>query len=405
ADEQYPKDQIALCDANIKKAGADKSYNDAIAAADVKFKASDWTGAKTLYNNALSIKADEKYPKDQIAVCDANINAAGIDKQYNTLIAAADVLFKASKWSDAKAKYQEALGVKAGQQYPTDQIAACDAELTKLMSLDQQYDAAVKKGDSAFAANDYETAQTAFTNAKTLKPAETYPPKKLAEIASLIAGQKKENDYRKLIQKGDSLLAAKDLAGAKKIYQSALLQKPADEYPKKKITEIDNALSDQKFEADKKAKYDKLITQADTKFKAKDYKGAKALYQQALQIEPIEVYPKTQINACDDALNPKPVVKVDSTKIVGSDQYISEIVKNYPKGVTELPQVKDGGADVTKRVVVIGNKGWVYTKKVYSWGTFYFKDDQQITQQTFDYETNAQYVKKQNDTYDAAHPN
>ncbi|MBI3509740.1 MAG: hypothetical protein HY064_03680, partial [Bacteroidetes bacterium] len=402
-DVQYPKDQIAICDNNLAKEGVDKKYADLIKQADAKFGTSDWAGAKIIYQQAQAVKGSEKYPADQIAICDKNISQLGVDKQYSAAIAAADVLFTAKNWSGAKEKYQEASGIKPGEQYPKDRMKACDDELAKLSSLDQQYTAAVKRGDSAMAINDLETAQTAFTNAKNLKPAEKYPPQKLAEIAGLLSENSKDKAYRALIAKADSLLKLDSLIDAKKVYQSALVQKPSDEYPKKKIAEIDARLSDIKFQQAKDAKYNKLITQADTKFKSKDYKGAKSLYQQALQEKPLEIYPKTQINACDDALNPKVVKVPDSTKVViGSDEYVSDLVKNYPPGVTET-QMKEEGAEITKRVVIVGNKGWVYTKKVYSWGTFYFKDEQQITQAAYDYDTNATWVNKQNTDYQKNH--
>lgn len=52
-------------------------YTDVIAAADSKFAGSDWLGAKTKYTEASSLKPAEKYPKDQIAKCEASIAAAG----------------------------------------------------------------------------------------------------------------------------------------------------------------------------------------------------------------------------------------------------------------------------------------------------------------------------------------
>jgi hypothetical protein len=56
---------------------------------------------------------------------------------------------------------------------------------------------------------------------------------------------------------------------------------------------------------------------------------------------------------------------------------------------------KDGGTTTIKRIVVIGDKGYVYTKKSYSWGTFYFKDGVQISEGTFNYETSPGYIQQE----------
>lgn len=396
--EQYPKDRMKACDDNM--AGeADKKYNDAIAAADVKFKASDWSGAKLAYQSASSMRPNESYPKDQIKICDDNLAKSGLDKQYNTIIAAADVKFKAKDYAGAKAKYQEALGVKSAEQYPKDQIKLCDDAINASLSLEQKYKNAVARGDSAFGTNDLETAQSAFTEAKNLKPGEAYPKQMLDKIAALLAADSKDRAYRNLLAKGDSLLSAKNYEEAKKIYTTATVQKPADQYPKDKLAEIKRIQDDQKFEQAKTAKYNKLIEQADAKFKAKDYKGAKAIYQQALQEKPIELYPKTQIAACDKALNP-PAAKDTVQKVVPLElQGPDAIAAKYPQGKTEMTS-KDAGADVTTVVVVVGNVGSVYTRKAYSWGTFYFKDGQQISENTFNYETSANRIKGRLDEYE-----
>ncbi|MBI3510415.1 MAG: hypothetical protein HY064_07105 [Bacteroidetes bacterium] len=73
SDDTYSKDRIKACDDNIKNAATDRIYNDLITKADNKFKASDWNGAKILYQQASALKAAEQYPKDQIAECDKHI--------------------------------------------------------------------------------------------------------------------------------------------------------------------------------------------------------------------------------------------------------------------------------------------------------------------------------------------
>lgn len=397
--EQYPKDRIKLCDDNLAKAGADKKYLDLIKQADAAFDLKNWSGAKAIYVQASDLKSTEQYPKDRIKACDDNIGAAGIDKQYAALISAADVLFTAKNWEGAKAKYQEALAVKPAESYPKERIKICDENINAGLGLEAKYKKAVARGDSAFARNDLETAQSAFIVARDLKPTEAYPKQKLDEIAKLLAADSKDKAYRALILHGDSLFNAKNYDEAKKTYTTATIQKPNDQYPKDKLAEIKRLQDDEKFNVAKQKKYDALMLQANKKFDAKDYKGAKAIYQQALLEKPFELEPKTQIQKCDDFLNPKTVVVKDPNDPKNKDEYINELVKKYPLGVTASTNTEEGTTIETK-VVIIGNKGWKYQKKMYNFGTYYFKDGVQISEQTYNYETSIPYVQQQQAEYD-----
>ncbi|MCK6640083.1 MAG: hypothetical protein L6Q81_08350 [Bacteroidia bacterium] len=395
--EAYPADQIKKCDENIANA-ANKKYNDAIAAADAKFNTSDWAGAKKLYQDASAMRPAEQYPKDRIAACDENIAKSGLDKNYNALIASADQMFKSSAWAGAKSKYQEALALKSGEQYPKDQIAICDQKIAEAEGLDVNYSRAIAKGDSAFKAEDYETAKSRYEYALTLKPGQAYPKAQLDEInkrlAAINAGNAKEAKYRATLATADSLFNAKDYAGAKAKYQDASTQKPSETYPKDRFGECQRLLADQALDAAKQKRYDDLIKKADAKFAASDWAGAKKLYQDALKEKPMELYPKQKINECDKKLNPVVVKDTARTPEQIKEDYRNEVARTYPQGLTTVEE-KDGGTTTIKRIVVIGDKGYVYTKKSYSWGTFYFKDGVQISEGTFNYETSPGYIQQE----------
>jgi len=62
-------DSVTKAPGNILEA----KYNKAIQTADEYFKNKDFANAKTFYENALKLKEDEKYPKEQIVFCDNNL--------------------------------------------------------------------------------------------------------------------------------------------------------------------------------------------------------------------------------------------------------------------------------------------------------------------------------------------
>jgi hypothetical protein len=414
--ETYPKDQIAKCDKNLAdlKASADrdKKYTDAVARGDKALGIKDYNAAKAAFTEATNLKPEEQYPKDKLAEIDRILGdkaaADAITKKYNDLIKQADSKFTAKDWSGAKRLYVEASGVKPDEQYPKDRIKECDDNIAKSAGdavLNARYKGIIASADSAFTAKNYEVARDRYNDALGVKPAETYPKTRIAEIDKILAAEKaassKDQAYRDQLHKADSLFGLKDYLNAKKEYQGASLKKPADQYPKDKIAECDKAIADQKLEEAKNKKYNDLIAKADKQFAAKDWKGAKSSYQAALIEKPMELYPKKQIIECDKQLNPKLVVK-DEPKPEnkpGSDEYVNELVLKYPQGLT-VEESKESNVTTEKRVVVVGNKAWVYTKKVYSWGTFYFKDGAQISENTFRYETSPQYIQQQQAEYD-----
>jgi hypothetical protein len=64
-------------------------------------------------------------------------------------------------------------------------------------------------------------------------------------------------------------------------------------------------------------------------------------------------------------------------------QYTNELAKKYPQGITEEIS-KEGNTNVTKRIVVQGNKGNLYEKKETGFGaTYFFKDGVTITETEF----------------------
>jgi hypothetical protein len=107
-------------DAAAKKADAllaDKKYNEAIVA----------------YKEAQAIKVNEPYPANKIIevnkIIDGLARAKEKDQQYAAQIAKADKLFASKDYKMSKSAYQDALLLKASEKYPKDKIAELDVLL------------------------------------------------------------------------------------------------------------------------------------------------------------------------------------------------------------------------------------------------------------------------------------
>lgn len=340
-----------------KKADGNKSlmekFNAAVAKADKAYSAKDYAAAKTAYNDALSIKPDEASLKNKITEIDNLVLKESADKakaskekelndKYSSAISNGDKLLAAKDLTGAKISYNEALGFKPAEKYPKDKLAEIERAITdaaakeaadkakasKEKELNENYTAAVAKGDKALAAKDYLGAKAGYKDALGLKSAEKYPKDKLVEIDKILADiaameaankekaakEKELNDkYTAAVTKGDKSFAAKDYSGAKASYNDALGLKPAEKYPKDKLEEIDKAITEAaaKEAADKanaarekelNDKYSEAVAKGDGLLAAKDYTGAKKNYYEATGFKPSEKYPKDKLAEIDKAL-------------------------------------------------------------------------------------------------------
>jgi len=113
--------------------------------------------------------------------------------------------------------------------------------------------------------------------------------------------------------------------------------------------------------------YNKAIATGDSAFQAKDLQIAKAAYLKALDIKSGETHAKDRISEIENLL---------------ATVYKNDLAKKYPQGITE-EVVKENNNKVTKRIVVEGNKGYLFIKRETGFGTFYFKDGISISEQEF----------------------
>jgi phage shock protein A len=463
--EKYPKDQLAAIEKAIadelaqkkkqeeelkKQQELEAKYQAAIKKGDEAFAKKDWTTAKAGYNEALGYKPNEKYPKDQLAAIEKAIadelaqkkkqeeelkKQQELEAKYQAAIKKGDEAFAKKDWTTAKAGYNEALGYKPNEKYPKDQLAAIEKaiadelaqkkkqeeELKKQQELEAKYQAAIKKGDEAFAKKDWTTAKAGYNEALGYKPNEKYPKDQLAAIEKAIAdelAQKKKQEeelkkqqeleakYQAAIKKGDEAFAKKDWTTAKAGYNEALGYKPNEKYPKDQLAAIEKAIAESKGiviknqeKIDKEIKtnkeknvkpvlgsddkYKSVIKLADEYFNKQQYESAKTKYEEAMVYKPSDPYAKQKLLEIEKILNSD--TKKNKKEL--SDR-VKELIAKYPPGVTEKIFVE---RDVTiyQRIVVKGDSAaYVYEKKVFSFGLIrYFRDGEPCTEAEFETET------------------
>ncbi len=342
-EEEYPKGRInEISELLAASAKLNADYDQAIKEGDNAVSGEDYVTAKSAYEKALTLKANEEYPKTklkEIAAKIAEAEAAALakkeqDEKYAALIASADAAFGSEKYEEAKKDYTSAYGLKSEEEYPKNKIAEIDELLAELFKkklqeqadalakkeLDEKYAALIAAADASFNGTDYEKAETDYRAALSLKSEEAYPAEKIAEIklkleelAKQAADEKvkKELDekYLALISSADAAFGTDNLEKASTDYEAALELKADEQYPKDQLKEIRNKLEElAKNEAEALAlkelneKYDGLIASADGALTSKEYEAAKTDYTAALELKATEQYPKDKLKEIEAAL-------------------------------------------------------------------------------------------------------
>jgi hypothetical protein len=300
--EAYPKNKLAeINDILSKQQAKEEEYNTAIKEGDEALAAKSYEKAKAAYQKASSVKPTETYPKEQITKVDGLLaEAAKKEQNYLAAVERGDQALAANKLEEAKAAFEEASGVKPSEEYPKNKIKEIEQFIAEKAAKEEQYQAKVKEADKALAAQDYETAKTAYEAASALKPVEAYPKEKIKEIEGILAANaEKEANYKAAIAKGDKALGAEDYTAAKTAYNEALGLKPNEKYPQDKLDEIKGiVVKQQQLEEE----YKKAVQDGDDALADKAYEKAKDFYQQALSLKAGESYPKQKLQEIEGIL-------------------------------------------------------------------------------------------------------
>ncbi|MCK4661582.1 MAG: hypothetical protein KAT68_01850 [Bacteroidales bacterium] len=423
SNEQYPKSKITEIEQILVQIKQNrKIYNKIIVDADKLFNSKNYEDAKIKYNEALNLFADEEYPKNKISEIDMKLLAQknaeeqkiAKEQAYKNAISKGDNLFSTADYTKSKIEFEKALQLKPNESYPKSRINEIIAKLDELNKLNAEYNKQIALANKDFGAKKYSQAKDFYKAALKLKPSEEYPKNKITEIDRLITGiEAQEKEYSNFIAAGNKYFSERDYENAKINYQKALDMKPNEVYPKNKISEINNILKQTKLAEQKRLenekKYKEVIVVADKYFNSMDYSTAKISYQEALTYKSDANYPRTQIAEIDKKLKAMQLAELarkeeekrkkleesqasfnkndfDFAGEKRSSKFLSDLAKKYPEGITRENYKKKNKA--IKRVIV--NRSGIakeYIEVKYSYGTYYFRNGQNISKSVFYSET------------------
>ena len=217
------------------------------------------------YEAALSVKPDSKVVKDKITSTKNQQSDLRIkEAQAAKIIAAADKLLQENKQSEARGEYQKALDLTPANQYVAQKIQEIDKYNSDKKAIQDAYDKSIEQADQFYINRDFTNAQLKYQEALKAKPEARYPKEMLEKTK--IGESQLQSDQQKYdasLASAENLFKSGDYEAAIIGYKSALAIKPAETYPKTKITEIEKLISER---TSRKEAYDIAIKYGDQSF-------------------------------------------------------------------------------------------------------------------------------------------
>lgn len=351
---------------------AAEEINSLLLDGEALFNAKKYSESKKKYEAVLAKESNNTVAKSQLEKIEQALNkqeneAAQLEA-FNTLKTQGLALKNQEKFTEAKAKLNEALGIKEDAEIRSALAAIAAKEQEALSGAEKlaEYKAALEEGKNLENAGQLEDALKKYEAAKQILPTESEPDA-LIKAVNVKINQAKElaridKEYNDLIILGDKLVSEEKYVEAIKAYNDALKLKPAEQLPVDKanaaeelarnsspeedraveknlriaeqkidkgefdrateilnsteslvrtperIAEIkslrDRITAAKKLEAD----YAKFIKAGADKFAAKDYDAALSNYKSALGLKPNEQMPKDRIAEIEALQNDKEAI-------------------------------------------------------------------------------------------------
>lgn len=286
-----------LAEAENKKEEQDAKYNALISEGDKLFDKEEYKSALAKYEEAISIPGKEtsEHPNNRILEIEELIQQQEEEKlaeqqanqEYLNLVEAADNLASDEDYDGAITKYNEAIKLKPEEQYPKDQVEAMEAAKEKAEKM-EEYTQLIEKADDFFEQNSYKASKDFYEQAATLLPSEQYPQDQLDIIQQKLTEQEAEQEqkekYQEAITKADEFYENESYEAAIEKYEEALTYESAATYPKERIKLAEEALAEQKANAEKQEQFNILVKEGDELVVAGDYEDAIAKFDEALAI-------------------------------------------------------------------------------------------------------------------------
>ena len=318
--DKLPKEKLA--EARQKK----QLYTEKVTLFDKTMEEARQQGLRKNYEAALAKldQALELFPNDLQANTLKNEYTAAKDQanRYNGIIAEADRLYENKAYKEAKAQYQSALLVVAGDAYATDMIARLDpliaqqdTEEAARIAAEQEAARLAAEAEAARLAAEAEAARIAAEQEAARIAAEQEAARLAAEEAARIAAEEeaarkaalaaaeaeRQATLKTMLDAANALFEQKDYANAKVKYQEIVTFDEGNATATAKIREIDSILA--QMAAEIEAHYNNAMNAGNQSMNAEKFAEAITHYQSALVYRPEDATATAQLAVAEKAEN------------------------------------------------------------------------------------------------------
>lgn len=311
-DDKYPKGRIVKIEGILEKLAArekiNKEYNDVILLADKLYSTGNYDLAVKKYQEAQALKSYENYPQEKIDVIILLLADSAkqkqIEEKYNELIIIAVQQFQKDKLTEARSSYTNASDIKPSETLPHERIRIIDSLIiakAKATEIKLQFDQYIVRGDSLKDQKEYTMAIAAYDQALVIFPDDISTQQKKHTIATIQINLQREAErqkaYENAITKGDEFFKVGSYELARVEFEKAQTLRQDQEYPRKRLININTAL--ERLAAENEKRYTESVVAANNFYEQQHYEDAVIKYQLANSIKPSEKYPKLKIAECN----------------------------------------------------------------------------------------------------------
>ncbi|MFT4602100.1 MAG: tetratricopeptide (TPR) repeat protein [Arenicella sp.] len=201
--------------------GNQDQYAKAIDLGDESYKVKNFEKALEYYREAELINPKEAYPKERILLIESYLVSADKAEEkehyYHELIKKADDMFASKLYQEARQSYQKGLDIKPSEQYPSDQIKACQTILshTYINEVEPQYKKIMLKAEEYYHNCQLDKAKSLYERCHSLKPSDPLPVERIENIDGI------NKSYKRLVQESENAFIKNDYVQALSKLQTA----------------------------------------------------------------------------------------------------------------------------------------------------------------------------------------
>lgn len=315
------KAETIMREAEAKNA-LETRYATLIRSADENFAKAQYKAAEQAYLEAAELKPSESYPRERAKLSQENFSKqqeqAAADQRYASLIEEADKMFVQQDFDRAATLYTEAAVFRPDENHPKtqlDRIAVARQALAQKKETEQRISSLMAQGIELMQSNRNTEAIGVFAQVIKLDPLNTSAPARKAEAELALERERREAQqrYEQSIAAGDRQMGLNNYQDAIAAYKTALGHKPGDDYAAKRISQAEALILERLTNL--RNEYNRIVSEADRNFNARNYDKAIELYLNAENTKPDEGYPRQMISRIAQLFEENKVRDLVSTSI------------------------------------------------------------------------------------------